>query len=180
MGSGGGVPVLTTERLILRAPEVGDFDSSAAMWGNEEVVRYVGGKPSTREETWARILRAHGLWSLLGYGYWVVTERASGRFVGDVGFADFHRAIEPSIDGIPEMGWVLDKWSHGRGYAGEAVAAALTWADEILKAPLTACIIAPENAASIRVADRAGFRPFAKGEYKSAPTLIFQRKRLVA
>ncbi|SMF76575.1 GNAT family N-acetyltransferase [Allosphingosinicella indica] len=180
MGGGNGVPVLATERLILRAPEAGDLDASAAMWGNEEVVRYVGGKPSTREETWARILRAHGLWSLLGYGYWAVTERVSGRFVGDVGFADFHRAIEPSIDGIPEMGWVLDVWSHGRGYAGEAVAAALQWADEILKAPLTACIIAPENAASIRVADRAGFRRFAAGEYRSAPTLIFHRKWLVA
>ena len=175
MSGGEGIPVLKTERLRLRAPVITDLDASAAMWGNAEVVRYIGGKPSTREEAWARMLRAHGLWAMLGYGYWVVEEQASGRFVGDVGFADFRRDMQPSVEGVPEIGWVLDPWCHGRGYASEAVAAALGWADAHIEAPEYCCIIDPDNAASIRVAEKAGFRQSGRASYKGEPTLVFRR-----
>ena len=74
-------------------------------------------------------MRYRGLWPVLGYGYWAVEETASGRFVGDVGFADFHRVLEPSIRGVPEMGWVLAPEVHGNRYASEAVTAALHWLD---------------------------------------------------
>ncbi len=145
------------------------------MWGREDVVRFIGGKPFTKEEVWSRILRARGLWAMLGFGYWAVYERASGRFVGDVGFADFHRDIEPSLEGMPEMGWVLDPWCHGRGYAAEAVTAGLAWADTVLGANAICCIIAPENEPSIRVARKFGFEQVAQTSYKSAPTIIFRR-----
>ena len=170
------MPVLETARLRLRAPTPSDLDAAAEMWSNPDVVRHIGGKPSTREEAWARLLRAHGLWAMLGYGYWAVEEKESGRFVGDVGFGDFRRAIDPPLDGIPEMGWVLDPWCHGRGYASEAVAAGLAWADARLGAPAYCCIIAPGNAASIRVAEKAGFEPAGTRAYKGDPTLLFTRK----
>jgi RimJ/RimL family protein N-acetyltransferase len=179
LDTGGGIPVLETERLRLRTPSADDLDASTAMWGNAEVVHHIGGKPFSREEVWSRILRARGLWSLLGYGYWAVYERSSGRFVGDVGFADFHRDLTPTIEGQPEMGWVLDPWSHGRGYATEAVAAALAWADQRLSAPEYSCIIDPENAPSIRVALKAGFRETARTTYKGGATIVFHRARNV-
>ena len=69
---GDGIPVLETERLLLRAPSADDLDASTAMWSNPAVVRHIGGKPFTREEVWSRILRARGLWPMLGYGYWAV------------------------------------------------------------------------------------------------------------
>ncbi|HEX8257865.1 MAG TPA: GNAT family N-acetyltransferase [Allosphingosinicella sp.] len=175
-----GVPVLETERLILRAPGADDLDASTAMWSNPDVVRHIGGTAFTREEVWSRILRARGLWAMLGYGYWAVYERASGRFVGDVGFADFHRALQPSIEGVPEMGWVLDPWCHGRGYASEAVRAALDWAEQTLPAPEYACIIDPANAPSIGVALKFGFQQIAATEYKGGPTLVFRRPGLPA
>lgn len=171
----GGIPVLETERLLLRAPSADDLDASTAMWSNPEVVRYIGGKPFTREEVWSRILRARGLWSMLGYGYWAVYDKASGRFVGDIGFADFHRDFTPSIEGIPEMGWVLDPWCHGRGYASEAVTAAIGWAEAELDAPEYSCIIDPDNRASINVALKAGFVESARTRYKGGRTLIFRR-----
>jgi RimJ/RimL family protein N-acetyltransferase len=177
---GAGVPVLETERLILRAPSAGDLDASTAMWSNPDVVRHIGGTPFTREEVWSRILRARGLWAMLGYGYWAVYERAGGRFVGDVGFADFHRALQPSIEGVPEMGWVLDPWCHGQGYASEAVRAALAWAEQTLPAPEYACIIDPANAPSIRVALKFGFRQIAETEYKGSAILVYRRAALPA
>ena len=51
------IPVLETSRLILRGHRREDFDASAAMWGDLDAARHISGKPSTREESWARILR---------------------------------------------------------------------------------------------------------------------------
>lgn len=146
------------------------------MWGDPAVTCHIGGRPFTEEEVWARVLRYAGLWALLGFGYWVVRERATGRFVGEVGLADFHRDITPSFDGAPEVGWVLAPWAHGRGYATEAVRAALGWADAQLPATRSVCIIHPENAASVRVAEKCGFRATGRATYRGEETLIFERR----
>src|SRR5579864_5518349 len=89
------VPVLETERLRLRGHRLEDFVQSAAMWGDPKVTQYIGGKPLTEEECWTRLLRYAGHWSLLGFGYWVAEEKASGNFVGEVGFADYKRDLQP-------------------------------------------------------------------------------------
>ncbi|HEX6368498.1 MAG TPA: GNAT family N-acetyltransferase [Longimicrobium sp.] len=170
-------PVLRTERLILRGHTRADFDECAAMWADPQVTRHIGGRPSTEEEVWARVLRYAGLWALLGYGYWAVREWESGRFVGDVGLADFRRAVTPALGDAPEAGWVLAPWAHGRGLATEAVRAVLSWADAHLAAPRTVCLIAPGNAASIHVAEKCGFRERERGTYKAEETIICERPR---
>ena len=169
------LPTLDTERLTLRVHTVADFDDSAAMWGDANVTRYVFGRPLSAEETWSRLLRYAGLWSLVGYGFWVVRERATGRFVGEVGLADFHRAVVPALGGAPEAGWVLASWAHGRGFATEAVRAVLAWSDSHLHASRVVCLIAPENAGSLRVAAKCGFRESSQGTYNGSEILIFER-----
>jgi len=108
------------------------------MWAEPEVVRYITGKPSTRAETWARMARYRGFWSLLGYGYWALQEKSSARFIGEVGFFDVLREIEPSIAGTPEVGWILTPAFHAKGFAREALGAVLAWADATLPAERTA------------------------------------------
>ena len=154
---GAACPLLETSRLRLQAHTQADFADMVEMWGDPEVVRHIGGKPSTAGETWNRLLRYGGLWPVLGYGYWCVRDKRSGRYVGDVGCADFHRDAEPSISGTPEAGWALAKWAQGRGFANEAVAAALAWLDRGADYPRTVCLIAQENAPSIRIAIKNGF-----------------------
>jgi RimJ/RimL family protein N-acetyltransferase len=168
-----GIPVLTTAHLTLRGSRSDDLEASAAMWSDAAVTRFIGGKPSTREETWARLLRYVGHWAILGFGYWVIEERASGRFVGEVGFADFKRDLKPSIEGTPEIGWALAPWA--QGWATEAVRAALAWGDRELPARRTVCLIAPENEPSIRLARKCGYTEFSRTTYKSQPTVIFER-----
>jgi RimJ/RimL family protein N-acetyltransferase len=183
-------PPLDTRRLTLRGHTLADVDECAAMWADPEVTRHIGGRPSTAEETWARVLRYAGLWALLGVGYWVVRERATGRFVGEVGLADFRRTLTPApgeaaagdagpdgvrLDGAPEVGWALAPWAHGRGFATEAVGAALAWADAHLGPGRTVCLVAPANAASARVAAKCGFRAVARAGYRGAETLLFER-----
>src|SRR5258706_15414003 len=114
------VPTFETPRMIFRPHGLEDFEDCAAMWADPLVARYLSGKPSTREESWARLTRYAGHWKLLGFGYWAVREKASGRFVGDVGLSNFHRDITPSLDGQPEAGWVLTSSAQGLGFATEA------------------------------------------------------------
>jgi RimJ/RimL family protein N-acetyltransferase len=169
------IPVIDTARLILRGHCVDDLTACAAMWGDERVTRHISLTPSSAQESWARILRYAGLWALLGFGYWAVEEKSSGRFAGDVGFADFKREIKPSFDGAPEIGWVLAPWAHSKGYASEAVAAVHEWAARVLKPARIVCMISPDNAASLRVAQKAGYREYARTTYQDRPTILLER-----
>ena len=174
------VPVLETERLRLRGHGIGDLADCAAMWADPEVIRYTTRKPLTEEESWTRLLRYVGHWALMGFGYWVVEEKATGRFAGEIGFADFKRDIEPSLKGVPEIGWALASQAHGKGYATEAVRAAVAWGDANFGVARTACLIDPENLASVRVAEKCGYRELQRTAYKERPILMFGRERMVA
>lgn len=97
-------PRLTTERLILDAYTLDDFDAIATMSADPQVMRYIGGGAGRdREESWGRLLRYLGHWQLLGYGYWAVREKHSGQFIGSLGFANYQREISPPLE-APEMG----------------------------------------------------------------------------
>ncbi len=149
------------------------------MWGDAAVTRFIGGKPSTREQVWARLLRYVGHWTLLGFGYWVIQETTTGRFVGEVGFADFKRDIEPSFGDAPEIGWVLAPWAFGKGFAAEAAQAALGWMDAAFGARRTVCMIDPKNVASLKVAEKCGYREYARTRYGDEPTILHERYRLL-
>jgi RimJ/RimL family protein N-acetyltransferase len=157
----------------LRPHGVGDFDDSFALWSDPDITRHISGQPQSREAVWQRLLRYAGLWSLLGYGYWAVFERDGGRFVGEVGLADFHRDIDWHGD-APECGWVISPRAQGRGYATEAVVAALDWRDRKLAGKRTVCLISPNNGASLRIAAKVGFRYFSDADYHG-PVQLYER-----
>ena len=119
------VPIIETDRLILRPYRRDDFPSYVALFGDAEVIRYVGGVPFTREQSWTRFLRQVGMWHYFGFGFFAIQDRQSGTFLGEAGFHDVHRAITPSLEGTMETGWALSPKAHGRGLATEAVSAAL-------------------------------------------------------
>ncbi len=169
-------PVLETARLILRPFRAGDLDLQAAAMRDPDVVRYLGGTPHSREDTWRRILAGSGLWDLLGYGYWAIERKSDGVYLGQVGFADFRRDMAPGIEGLPEMGWILVPDAQGQGYAAEGVDAALIWADEELKAPQIVAIIDRANRPSIRVAEKCGFAEKESATYRGEPILLFKRQ----
>ncbi|TAL74763.1 MAG: N-acetyltransferase [Rhodanobacter sp.] len=172
---GAPVPLLETARLRLRAHIPEDLPAADAMWSAPDTVRHIGGRVFSREENWRRLLQYRGLWALLGYGYWAVEERAGGCYVGDVGFGDFARAIEPSLSGMLEAGWVLAPAMRGKGYATEAVNAALAWAGGNQPGRRIVAVISPANQASIHVAEKTGFRRWRSTTYLDAPALVYAR-----
>jgi RimJ/RimL family protein N-acetyltransferase len=169
------VPIIETERLRLRGHRKEDFADCSAMWALPEVVRYIGGKPFNGEKVWARLLRYAGHWQWMGFGFWALEEKSSGAFAGELGFAEFRREIEPSVLGIPEIGWALAPHAHGKGYATEAVGAVVKWGDIQFGSARTVCLIHPENLRSVRVAEKCGYKEFQRTTYKNQATIIFER-----
>lgn len=167
------VPVLETERLRLRRHEVGDFEASLTMWTHPTTYRFIGGKPSTRSDCWARMLRHIGQWELLGYGTWLVERRDTGAFVGEIGFLNAQRDIDQPFGDTPELGWGLAPDAHGQGYAEESVRAALAWGDP--QFPRTVCMIDPENTASHKLAAKLGYRPYGETLFKDEPIILLER-----
>jgi RimJ/RimL family protein N-acetyltransferase len=167
-------PVIETERLRLRPHQSDDLADCVAMWSDPAVVRYTIGDPSPPQRTWIRVLAYRGHWALLGYGYWAVEEKTSGRYVGELGFADFKRDIVPSIEGMPELGWALVPQFHGKGYATEALRAAVAWGDHHFAERRTVCIIHRDNHRSFRIAEKLGYKAIfsATGSGKSNTVLV--------
>ncbi|MBD5633098.1 MAG: GNAT family N-acetyltransferase [Candidatus Eremiobacteraeota bacterium] len=166
---------IETARLRLRRHRRDDFAACAGMWADPAVVRYIGGQPSTEQQVWSRLLNYAGHWQLMGFGYWVVELKATGLYIGELGFADFKRDIVPSIAGMPELGWALVPDAHGKGYATEALRAVVAWGDERFGRARTVCLIDAENVASIRVAEKCGYGEVERTTYLGRATLIFAR-----
>lgn len=171
------VPALETERLLLRGHRVDDYSESASMWADSQVVAHISGTPSSEEQSWSRLLRYTGHWCHLGFGYWVVESKADRSFLGEVGFADYHRDTKPSLQGKPEAGWVFKSNAHGKGYATEAVIVMLRWADQHMRSTSTACMFDPAYSASINVAKKAGYSNEIMGYYGLHEALFMERSR---
>ena len=99
------IPSLETERLVLRGHRLEDFSASAAMWADENVTRHILDQPLTEEVAWSRFLRYIGHWAALGFGYWLMEEKHTGRFVGEVGFADYKRGIRDWMGARVRSSW---------------------------------------------------------------------------
>ncbi len=172
------IPVLETERLILRESRLSDFPANLAMWTDPRTLSHFGGSARSEEDVWLRFQSNFGRWHLSGFGYWAVEDKASGAYAGGVGFFEARRPLLLPYRDRPEAGWIIAPDFHGRGFAHEAVARIVAWADENLDAPETWCMIAPGNLVSQKVAAGAGYRPAQDALYKEQPVLTFTRARL--
>jgi RimJ/RimL family protein N-acetyltransferase len=169
------IPVVETARLRLRGHRYDDLPHSVAMWSDPAVTRFISGRASTEQQTWTRLLSYIGHWALMGFGYWVIEERSSGEFAGEIGFADFKRDIAASMKSGPELGFALASRFHGKGYATEAVQAALSWADVSIPARKTVCLINIDNAPSLHVAEKCGYEVMERSLYNEQPVLFLSR-----
>jgi len=162
---------------MLRGHQPDDLDACVTLWQDPAVIQYTTGRPLTRQDVWSRLLRHPGHWALLGFGYWLAFEQASGRLVGEVGLARFKRTLldeHPELDPLPEAGWVLMPWAHGQGYAREAMTAVLDWHDQ-QRTEQSFCIIHPENAPSLRLAAALGYQArFSVPEEEPQSTVLFR------
>ena len=136
------IPRLETQRLILRGLCEEDLDAYAEMYGDSEVVRYIGsGKPLSRQQSWRSMAMMLGHWQLRGYGMWAVEERQSSEMIGRIG------CWQP--EGWPgfEIGWMLRRAYWGHGFATEGAKAAMDYAFGEMQKSHVMSLISPENSA---------------------------------
>ncbi|MEM9144837.1 MAG: GNAT family N-acetyltransferase [Pseudomonadota bacterium] len=141
-------PVLETERLVLRPPKPQDFESYLGFITSDRA-QYVG-RVQTRLAAWKAFAVEAGHWSLHGYGPWVVTLKSTDRSLGQVGV--WHP------EGFPEreLGWLIWAEAEGKGLAYEAAMAARDHDYRVYGTKTLVSYIEPDNARSIRLAERMG------------------------
>ena len=147
---------LETPRLILRPPRLEDLDAFAAFMSDGDHVRFLGGAQS-RAMTWRNVMTVIGSWATLGYGFFSVIEKSSGRWIGRLG------PWQP--EGWPgtEVGWGILASEGGKGYATEGATAAIDWAFDSLGWSEVIHTIDFENQASKGVAAKLGSRLLRHG-----------------
>lgn len=142
--------IVETDRLVLRRMVAVDIAALVALWRDPEVTRHIGG-PRPEEE----------LANALGdppavddpFDLFVLATRAGDEIVGHAGI------LEKIIDGKTEheLIYVLARSAWGQGYATEIGHALLAHARETLGLSRLVALIAPDNRASQRVAEKLGF-----------------------
>ncbi len=159
------IPVLETDRLILRGWRPEDFEPMAGFLADPETMRFLGG-PVGRDDAWRNLARTIGHWTLRGYGPWAVTRKSDGVLMGRVGL------INPEGWPALEVGWTLGRPYWGLGYATEAAAAAMRYGFLTQPVDRLISLIDAENKGSQAVALRLGeskggvhVQPFEGGSF---------------
>lgn len=144
------LPILNTERLILRLPEMGDF---AGYWDilRADIHGYMGG-PFSELDAWDEYCMMRGRWALRGTGLFAVTLK-DGTLIGFCG-VDRERG-----DPADELGYLFLADYHGQGYATEASLAARDFAHHTLNIHLLISCVAHGNTASLTLAQKLGAVP---------------------
>jgi RimJ/RimL family protein N-acetyltransferase len=166
-------PRLETDRLILRALELSDFEAYAGFCSDPQVVPFVFGRPLSRQEAWQSFAAMVGHWALRGFGMWALEDRESREFVGRAGL-DYPEALGYAD---LEAGWLLGRAHWGWGLAFEAAVAVLNFAFYSLDRQQVASVMRPQNLASIRLAERLGMSPSGAIDFDGLPALLYVASR---
>jgi RimJ/RimL family protein N-acetyltransferase len=152
----GGVPVLVTERLILRTWADGDAAEIERHCNSPAVMRWTGDPQQGIDEIEAGIARSRALQAEHGFCYWALERKADGAFLG---FCGLRLSTAPfALNGAVEIGWRLREDVWGQGYAREAAEASLDHAFRALNAERVVSLTVAQNEASWGLMERLGMR----------------------
>jgi RimJ/RimL family protein N-acetyltransferase len=162
-------PTFQTSRLLIRPRTLADTEDCVAMDCEPGVTRFVSGPWSDPPAHRAFVeQRTRGPYPE-GLGYWTICHRdESASFAGWV-------LLIPADGTRPEIeiGWRLRRRLWGRGFATEAAAPILRHALVTLKVPEVIAEIQPDNAGSIRVAEKIGLKPRGTVFHQGKPALRY-------
>ena len=152
------IPVLTTERLVVRPFTEGDLEALIPLQAEESFWWYPLRRGMTAEESAVFLERVIARYELDGFGLEAVIERTTGDLIGWAGLAVPHFLPEvlPSV----EVGWLLAPAARGRGFATEAGAASVRYGFTDGGLSRIVSIYEPENVPSGKVMERLGFTHF--------------------
>ena len=148
------LPVITTERLVLRWVSENDIDSLYEIFSDPQVARYWSGPPYTSREDAVKLQReivaGNENNTMLKWG---LALRDSDRLIGTTTL--FHLNLD---NGRAELGYAMGRAHWGKGYMNEALQALVLHAFEVMQLRRLEADVDPRNAASIRTLERLGFQ----------------------
>lgn len=168
--------MIETERLFLRPYVRGDYEPYFAMTAEPAVLHWSAG-PLTRQQAWQRLIRLAGHQSLFGYGIFAVLDKVTGEYLGETGIGQFYREVHSDFDGVDEASWTFVGRCHGGGFALEAASPAHSWYYKEIGNARTVCMITPTNIPSLRLAEKLGYRLFARAAFNDTDMMLFERCR---
>lgn len=171
-------PVISTARLELWQPRLGDADDLYQLTLAEETRRFLGGFTPSEMDTFTRLQRNAGSWALYGYGVFMVRLKGEGRIIGTCGVFRSHRGFgaDKGLDDVAEAGWIVHKHHWGQGIAAEAMEASLAWFDATHGHQRVACMIDEGHAASDKLARKLGFAPYGRHEAEDGGVLVLYER----
>ncbi len=160
--------ILETERLLMRPITDDDFDAVAALYGDADVMRFIGLRgPMTREQTKDRLAFMVDHWRQHGFGMWALRLKDGGEFVGRCGLRYMDNTTEI------ELGYTLAKAYWGKGLATEASRAVVRHAFEVLKLGRLVAIADPANMASVNVMKKLGMTFERTGHFYGSDCVLY-------
>ena len=149
------VPRIVTERLVLRALHLSDFDAYAEHMADPVAMKHMTAA-FDRRTAWRMFATLTGAWNLTGAGWWALQLRDTGEVVGFVGAFFRETQLGKGGEADLEIGWsVLQKFWR-KGYAKEGARAALEYAFAHHTFRRVIAHVDPPNIASIGVCRAIG------------------------
>lgn len=159
-----------TARLRLRPLAPTDVDALSSVYLHPLVLRWIG--PHTREDVGREIEQQVEHQKRLGWSFWAVEERETGRLIGDCGLQPLeHRGPEV------ELGYDFHPRVWGNGLATEAARAVMSQAFGALRIDRIVAVVKPDHIASQRVLEKAGLRGSGTREAYDEPMLLYEAHR---
>lgn len=144
-----GLPVLETERLILRGPQPSDWPAFRDYRASPRTA-FTGG-PKKEHEAAEQFASFFGHWVMRGFGRLIAEDRATGRALGHFGPMQWQHGAQV------ELTWSLwTEAAEGKGIATEAATAMHGWAFQTLGLASACAEVHRDNAASHAIARRLG------------------------
>ncbi len=166
------VPVLRTDRMVLRGWREEDLDEFARLQADPRIAEMLGTTPQDRDDAWRTMAMFIGHWALRGYGQWVAEEAATGALLGRVGLW-----CPEGWPGI-EVGWMIDADRWNEGFATEGGRAAVNWAFTTLSLPEVISVTSPSNVVSRRVMEKVGLTDTGQRlVLRGKPTVLYRLTR---
>jgi len=146
---------LETKRLILKTPELSDFNILLVLRSDPDVMEYTGyGEKQTADQVREYLNFAIVYENRHGMGFCLVFEKNSHEFIGEAGI--FHLLFDEKQDEI-EINYHLHKKFWGQGYATELSKAFVKWGFQHLAINKIVATAYPDNLASQQVLKKSGF-----------------------
>jgi ribosomal-protein-alanine N-acetyltransferase len=147
-------PHLITPRLRLRQIERSDADALFAIHSDAAWMRWYGVDPITERSQAGQLAEFFASWSGVGTGFrWGLERKQDRRLIGTCGLFRWNKSWHNCV-----IGYEIARGCHGRGYMREALDAILAYGFTEMGLHRIQAETHPDNAASIGLAARFGFR----------------------